>query len=329
MKTNKFMLILLVTFLVVTQADAKIIRVNGTVGADADYTTIQAAVDHGLTVDGDTLYIESAPTAYATFTATKRLVYIGPGYFLDENPETQANFTPVTISYAAFNSGSDGSVLAGLSFTSTVTINDDNIILKRNRLDRISINSTVVNTIIKNNYITDDISISNNCQNIMISNNYIDGGSASSTVISSLSTSALTVDHNVIRGKITAYNSVFSNNIIIEGTGWVIEQCTYFNNLTDKAQFGSANGNLTYIDMDNDVFVGATGNSTDGQWQLKTGSSAAGADTEGGDCGMFGGISPYILSGVPSLPANYYFYSTSEASKETGLRIRVKAKTHE
>ncbi|NOZ75491.1 MAG: hypothetical protein GXO90_08995 [FCB group bacterium] len=328
MKTNKFTILMLITFFVVTQADAKIIRVNGTTGADADYTTIQAAVDHGLTVDGDTLYIESAPTSYAGFTATKRLVYIGSGYFLDENPETQANFTPVTISSAALNSGSDGSVLAGLSFTSTVTISDDNIILKRNRLDRVSVSSTVVNTIIKNNYITDNIIINSNCQNIMISNNYIDGGSANSTVISSFSTSALTVDHNVILGKITAYNSIFSNNIIIEGTGWVMDNNNYFNNITNEAQFGSSNGNQQYIVM-TDVFVGETGNSTDGQWQLKTGSPAISADTEGGDCGMFGGISPYVLSGIPSLAAIYYFYSTSEASNEIGLRIHVKAKTRE
>jgi len=139
----------------------------------------------------------------------------------------------------------------------------------------------------------------------------------------------LIVDHNVMYGKITAYNSLFSNNIVVAGTGWNLEQCAYFNNITNEEQFGAENGNIANVNMD-DVFVGEEGNSTDGQWQLASGSVAIGADSEGGDCGMFGGLFPYILSGVPSeLPAIYYFYSSSEGTNVSGLRINVKAKTRE
>ncbi|MCK5665308.1 MAG: hypothetical protein KAI17_17595, partial [Thiotrichaceae bacterium] len=102
----------------------------------------------------------------------------------------------------------------------------------------------------------------------------------------------------------------------------------YYNNITNEAQFGADNGNQTWVDMD-DVFVGATDNSTDGQWKLKSASPAIGTDTESGDCGMFGGTSPYTLSGIPSIPAVYHFYSTSAASNEVGLRIQIKAKTND
>ena len=327
MKTKKYTL-MLITFLMITQVNATIWRINNTPGADANYSTIVAAVAHGTVTNGDTLFIEGSAVAYGGFTTAKSLVYIGPGYFLDENPETQANFTAARITgTVTLNNGSAGSVMTGLYFYN-LSLNDDNIVIKRNRFSYLSLGSGIVNIIVKKNYFSNYLTVGTNCQNIIISNNYIDGGSAGSTVISSSSTSALTVDHNVILGRITAYNSVFSNNIIVEGSAWTVEKSIYFNNIANEAQFGNENNNQWYVDMA-DVFVGATDNSTDGQWQLKTGSPAIGTDSEGGDCGMFGGISPYILSGVPSLPAIYHFYSTSEASNETGLRIQVKAKTRE
>lgn len=53
-------------------------------------------------------------------------------------------------------------------------------------------------------------------------------------------------------------------------------------------------------------FVGATSENTfvnegsaDAKWQLKEGSPAKKAATHGGDCGAFGGATPYVLSGRP------------------------------
>lgn len=53
------------------------------------------------------------------------------------------------------------------------------------------------------------------------------------------------------------------------------------------------------------IFVGSTNNSTDGQWQLLANSPAKSAGSDGSDCGMFGGATPYQLSGLPPIPVVY------------------------
>jgi hypothetical protein len=72
--------------------------------------------------------------------------------------------------------------------------------------------------------------------------------------------------------------------------------------------------------------VGATGNSTDGQWQLKANSPALGAGENGVDCGMFGGSTPYILSGMPNIPAIYYLNTPMVPSDV--IDVAIKAKSH-
>jgi hypothetical protein len=101
----------------------------------------------------------------------------------------------------------------------------------------------------------------------------------------------------------------------------------YYNNVCNLDQLTADNGNILNKDMTT-VFL-LTG-STDGKYQLKSTSPAKGADAEGGDCGMFGGSDPYVLSGVPSeLPTIYYFYNSGSGTTVSGLPIHLKAKTRE
>jgi hypothetical protein len=71
---------------------------------------------------------------------------------------------------------------------------------------------------------------------------------------------------------------------------------------------------------------GHGGNSTDGQWQLKVGSPAIGAGEGGTDIGMFGGEYPYVLSGLPPIPAIYGLDAQSLPSNT--LDVNLKAKSH-
>jgi len=75
------------------------------------------------------------------------------------------------------------------------------------------------------------------------------------------------------------------------------------------------------------VFVGPDGNSTDGQWQLERGSPALETGINGEDVGMFGGSSPYMLSGIPSLPHIYFLSAPSVGSATDGLQVRLKVKS--
>ena len=44
--------------------------------------------------------------------------------------------------------------------------------------------------------------------------------------------------------------------------------------------------------------------STDGRYKLKAGSPAIGYGVGGVDCGIYGGPEPYVLSGMPTVPAS-------------------------
>ena len=85
-------------------------------------------------------------------------------------------------------------------------------------------------------------------------------------------------------GKI--YNSVISNNIV-----------KYWINISIDSGPLQIMHNVAMADVFAD-YEGSLDFSTDGKWQLKDGSPAIGAGMDGVDCGAFGGITPYILSGI-------------------------------
>ncbi len=81
----------------------------------------------------------------------------------------------------------------------------------------------------------------------------------------------------------------------------------------------------------NNYYVGATVENTfvnegsdDAKWQLLDSSAAKGAATHGGDCGAFGGATPYVLSGIPMfLP---HITEALVPAKPTDGKITVKLK---
>ena len=72
------------------------------------------------------------------------------------------------------------------------------------------------------------------------------------------------------------------------------------------------------------VFL-ASGTS-DGIWQIDPAGPAAGTGTFGIDIGMFGGITPYILSGIPEIPTIYQFYGPSNASQTLQIQAKIKSR---
>ena len=109
------------------------------------------------------------------------------------------------------------------------------------------------------------------------------------------------------------------------------------NNVSVSNQFGTANGNVANVDI-NTLFVDYNGNlgySNDSRWQLTpysvilgAPSPAIGAADDGGDCGIFGGAEPYVLSGLPAVPAIFEFDSHLTGTSSGGLNVNVKVKSH-
>ena len=337
MKTQNFISIIALIIIFTATAYATVWTVDNKSGGIADFTEIQAA--HDAAWAGDTIYVHSSGSSnYGAVTVTKQLYIIGPGYFLDENSNTQVDTRPAICQRFDFNSGSEGSVLTGLTtdqYGVDININVNNIIIKRNTCAEhtasISIKYGLSNIIITGNYFSNThtgagnvVSIGEDCNNIQISNNYFSNNNDYS--IKANSSSSIEVWNNVLAGKVEIHNSHFHNNILMTGTFSGTNSPADINhNIGDADQFGTANGNQENVSM-NTVFL--LSGSTDGQWQLKGGSPAIGAGLSGEDCGMFGGTTPYILSGLPAIPTIYFFVAPGSASGTEGLQVQIKAKSN-
>lgn len=325
MKKTIFLLFILAF---VFTAQAKVWRVNNNTAMNANFTSFVAA--QSTASANDTLYFEGSTVSYGNIVLTKPLVIIGPGYFLEENSQTQSNFITAKFGTIGFNTGSSGSILTGLVVQSLITINVSNITITKCNTESILLNSTnnsVGDVLLLQNYIEGELydNGSNTIFNLIISNNYISNGYYS-TAFSFETTTAGTISNNVFEGNLYVSNFTIANNIMTTGS-LTQNNNVFYNNICNGTQFPVGNKNQQSIIMSG-VFVGATGNSTDGQWKLKEYSPALVAGNDGTDCGMFGGSSPYVLSGLPSIPAIYEITMPTTGDNINGIDVTIKAKTH-
>lgn len=346
---------ILFVLIVCTSSDlfATIRRVDSNAGNGAPYTTIAAAV--AAANAGDTIQVAGAAIPYAGASIAKQLVLIGPGYFLGENPQTQNNKSPARInSSITFAAGSNGSFIMGFQLEGTDIISlatgVSNIVIKRNYFTSttrgIQFNATFnaganSNILVQQNYFTGivwDNSYLNTNTGISLLNNYIGG------TIDGLESSNLIIKNNVVKVSGNAVfsgtlaNSTIQNNIFIFGTTpsatGLGGSNSFTNNLCDETIFGTSNSNQASVNMAT-VFVLdpaaalPLGTSQDGRWKLAAGSPALAAGFAGEDCGMYGGTDPYVLSGIPPVPAIYELIVPSSATQSGGLNVTVKAKTHQ
>ncbi|WP_221391058.1 hypothetical protein [Dyadobacter sp. NIV53] len=349
---KKFLPLFGLCLLVSLCSNAKIWRVNNNNGITADFTTLQAA--HDGAKSGDTLHLEGSPNNYGGLNSTKKLVIIGPGFFLDQNSGLQAFAITAIVNGISYNAGSEGSEVLGIDFAANgINVFCNDIVIKRNKFctpngenpdwsvgtinlyyDNRNSSLPVNNIIISQNFGV-IVNVQYASAGVLITNNYLGvqaylGDDTESTVISIHTSAVVLIQNNIFRrGKVTSYNSSVSNNIMyagfFEGTGNLIS-----NNIGSKEQFGTGNGNKSNVDMTK-VFE-QTG-SSDAFWTLKAGSPAIGGgygSTSDNpiDCGMFGGYSAYKLSGIPPVPAIYSFENQPIGSTTDPIDVTVKVRSN-
>jgi len=356
MKAKTFLIALVVLTLLTSLSYAKIWIVDNNGGSRiADFTTIQAA--HDGAADGDTLYVMGSPIMYEILTCEKMLVLIGPGYYLGENLNTQMNNNSATISSISFITGAEGSIIQGLRINTQITVAESNITIKRNHCRIASQNTSGI--ILSNG--------ASGClitQNIISGGNSGASGANAIGVTSEQHLSNIIISNNIITGyasvliQLHETSAIFKNNTIL-GIGGIninnssIYNCIYIIPKNFGGSFGGygqsnsifncvfsikISTNNVPSDFPNcifdenlelsDLFVGITGNSNDGQYQLKEGSPAIGAGLNGADCGAFGGANPYVLSGMPPIPAIYEADIATTGSIDDGLPVKIKVKAH-
>ncbi len=306
-----------------------LIRVNNNPGANPDYATLQAANDAAS--NGDTIYVEGSPTDYDGADISKKLVIIGPGYFLTDNDSTQAFGIAATFKDAInFNAGSAGSIITGCKINSEIYLNGNDISIIRCNLSTILYNGNINNILIAQNYMNNigTLSGSYSITNAIISNNII-----TYQIYTETNSGALQIVNNVFTTNsvgMSTHNSTIANNIFCSSTWGITENTgnTITNNILASAGT-NANSNQYNVVMANTFvdFSGSLNYSDDARWKLKAGSPAIGAGISGVDCGAFGGQTPYVLSGVPNLPHIYEATIPGTAYSNQGLTCTIKIKS--
>ena len=328
MKT-KFLL--LSTMLVLSfTANATKWRVNNNSGVDADFTTAQEAVDGAEA--GDTLYFEGSSSHYGNLTTTKKLTIIGPGYFLSDSENTicKDNILPAELGKVEFSvetssnlqgvevisKSSAGSVMKGMTTDYITTFAASGIILVGNNANNINFVSKVINhnnsssgrNVVKRNLVKGSVSFRNGTNQI-IQNNIIGG------LVQGFSKGSAIITNNVVNGSngIRVYNSIIENNIcvgVIKMNTGIVKN----NNLESLANFSAV-----YVNTGTD----------DAKYQLSDSSPAKGAGVYGKDLGAFGGVDPYVLSGMQTVPYLYNANIATQGSQATGLKVELTFKGHE
>ncbi|MDL2223419.1 hypothetical protein LJB98_04910 [Bacteroidales bacterium OttesenSCG-928-M11] len=293
---------------------AKTWRVNN-LDNSADFQDMDKAIE--TIAAGDTIYLEGSSNYYILSNAiTKKVAIIGPGYFLEENPNTQVSKTPAQIRSTNATTGivllAAGISIEGVNLYHYTYVGADNITIKRCYMGNdISftkqVNAVVNNATIIQNYVygnkIDGNNIANNC---IVTNNLSHG-------ISFFNKS--TIENNTI---ISTASTALSNN-----TG-----CSIKNNITTGTSYYNTNcdisNNSTATTSD---YITQSTASTDGKYQIASTSALMTSGTNGSQIGAFGGSSPYVLSGLPSVPHIYEIDAPNTASKVSGLQVTIKVGT--
>lgn len=324
---------------------ARVWRVNNTANSRPDFISLQAAIANASVLNDDTIYIEGSTTPYsASFTMNKRLVVIGTGYFLSgagSNSGLQANTNAALEHSAIFlDSLASGSKFIGFAQGSSgyfyINPGTDNITLERSQV-QIYFSGSAASTFVR----LSDWTI-NKCyitywqwppafyaENLSLTNCILTGTNqiVSGNIISGLVRNNLFNNIPVVIG-----NSYFANNILLNPTATELSLSTVKNCISTGNTLPAGSGNQNSVPL-NSIVVGLSGNSTDGQFQLKVGSPALGAgETISGvtpDCGPFGTSDPYRLSGIPPIPTIYSLtVPTSVPSSNTSMTITVSARSN-
>ncbi|MCC7231831.1 MAG: hypothetical protein IT242_02710, partial [Bacteroidia bacterium] len=105
---------------------------------------VAGASGWGSFSDGDTVHMDgSAAGVYDIATVVRKVVIIGPGYFLADNPKTSNDLYDARILRIEFNSGSAGSTVAGMNVVVNgnsahgyIQVATDSITIRRCRIER-------------------------------------------------------------------------------------------------------------------------------------------------------------------------------------------------
>ncbi len=372
MKKNQLLLVSAIALMLIfTQAaSAKIWRVNNKSnyngstlygdnfgGTPAYPVYVQVNQVMGQVANGDTIHVEGSTAIYDDAAITKRIVLIGTGYFLTDNPKTANNTLESKISRVDFNTGSAGSQVIGMnvvnngnSFDGYVYALVNGLTIKRCRIERAVWFETlltdvyIIQNFFPNSIVTNCLSTNGNSffippTDIIFNNNIcqktLTWGSplANPTTfwpITECKNNVFDGPDNLATPNLSFSSSSFKNNILMPNNAIVnivASAGVVSHNIgTLAAQFGTTNNNLV-VPAITSLFVSSP--SRDASYQVAPASVAANSGADGADRGAFGGVSVtgrYTLSGLAPIPVLYEI-TTAGVADASGLPVTISART--
>ncbi len=337
-------------FFAAMPAQAKTWRVNSNPEAKAAFSSLADALASEEVKSGDELLIE--PGQYeGTYDITKQgLTITGPGYALAENTDW-AETRSAIINYVRIKASN--TTLQGLEIP-TVELRSDaetsapleDCTIQRCKISTITGSSSEQHNhlAIRQNYIANlrsgvGMRESTVANNIFIGRVTLYGvnNTVENNIFPSVNTWNTGSSYSNVLNVSSLTNSVIRNNILIERNGEV-HMGKYL------MDFNTANNNV----ITNNVFSGseesANANYLNNQWvsarmetvfvddfgfdgyYLRDDSPAKGAATDGGDCGIFGGAHPYVISGRPkSMPhiSSAIIPSSPDENGEVVVKLKI------
>lgn len=314
---------------------AAIIRMDNRPGRPSDFPDLGTAVSKAKA--GDIIYIAGSPDRYGVgkeIVVDKQLTLIGPGYSIAENyPENQRAQRDAQVETFRVNEGGSGAVVSGLSID-TLICDGDGVLVERCLLQgSLLVGQSRLVTATRLHqcalFIRGELAI--HARDALMTSNLVIPPDAQH-----LRTIGDWEDWQVDRGPSTIH---WSHNTIIGGAahkGQADSRFTFANNIIYLIQISKFLSDYQ-PDISNNVvgdytpevlgiFLG-TG-SVDGKWQLglTAENPARGKGEFGEDCGAFGGATPYVLSGIPSLPHFEVFKAQAVVGPSGTLSVRLRAR---
>lgn len=322
-------------------------RVNNnplyTDGCDHCFSQLQDAVNSTMVSPGDTIHIEASTLEYEGVDIDKKLVIIGPGYFLDENNGLQQNQLHATVAGDInLNAGSEGTVLIGLRIKkayASINIYTDNITVKRCYSGSAGLYFMNNDWSISNIYISQcflsklsHLSYTDPISNLNISNCYIGGAnlpSSGTNIYEGVFTQNVVAGNFESSSGMEIYNNVFKDEFE-QGDNTT---SNVFNNIftSELPEWLEESSNIFIAE--GTVFV-AEG-TTDGILQLNPPNICPecyqGYDPGGSndvEIGMYGGNSPYVLSGIPNIPTVYELHNSTNVYQGDTTHVTISTRTN-
>ena len=320
-------------------ANATILRVSNVEGSSAPYSTIQAAVDAANA--GDTIMVDGSNTVYDKTEITRKLVLIGPGFWINENGLVD-EAAPTAKATFLIKRAAEGTVIEGFSTPGTggiqIQINADNCVIRRCNIN----GSTSYGIRFGRDNYNDDYLVSG----AVIHQNFFNNSMLQGSTTSVLAPSNIQVTNNIfidktgdfeieyLRSSFIAYNTILGYvDYETHGNGHfhhiyssTIEnniirvQSVFYNSTTDKDNNEWSNNYIASALLDGD---GEEVHKT-----FKTDKDIRDAElkvTGGNNYGAFAGDSPYVLSGIPAAPViqDLVMPTTVEKGKKMNVTIKV------